>query len=256
VALFDLPASQVGSTTVPIDAVIYGGSNNNGLIDASGSAPAPHVGDAPSGSSIERSAVSGAWQVQSAPTPNASPLQGNGGGGVGQVILSEVFYDASGSDSGYEWVELFNAGTAAVDLAGYSLGCGGTSYTYSQLQLSGVIAPGQTFVVGGPTASSLNGNPSFDQTVDFSPDIQNSGSTADGVALFDLPASQVAANTVPIDAVIYGGSNNNGLIDASGSAPAPQVGDVPSGSSIERTDLVGAWQKQSSPSPNSPAPSL
>ncbi len=252
VALFDRPSSQVSSSTVPIDAVVYGGTNSNGLRDSSGSPPSPHVGDAPSGSSIERTDAT-TWQVQSAPTPNASPLGGSGGG-TGVVILSEVFYDPSGSDSGYEWVELYNAGTAAVDLSGYSLGNGGTSYIYSQVQLSGVIGPGQTFVVGGTFSSSKNHNPSFDLSLDFGPDFQNSGSTADGVALFDRPSSQVGASTVPIDAVIYGGSNNNGLIDASGGAPSPLVGDAPSGSSIER--IASGWRVQSAPTPNSPASGL
>lgn len=252
VALFDVPASQITGSTVPIDAVVYGGSNSSGLIDESGSASAPEVGDAGSGDSIERIDNAGSWRIQTSPTPNSvdgTDLTG-GGGGAGQVILSEVFYDASGGDDGKEWVELYNAGGTAVDLSGYSVGAAGTSYTYTTVQLSGTIQPGATFVVGGPSSSSSNGDPSFDQVFNFGPDIQNSGSTADGVALFDVPASQITGSTVPIDAVIYGGSNSNGLIDETGSAASPEVGDAPSGSSIERVDLGGSWRIQSSPTPN------
>jgi len=50
---------------------------------------------------------------------------------------------------------------------------------------------------------------------------------------------------------LYGGSNSNNLIDETGSANAPEVGDASSGESIERTDLAGSWQIQSSPTPNS-----
>lgn len=180
----------------------------------------------------------------------ASATPQGGGGTPGAVILSEVFYDPSGSDDGLEWVELFNSGGTAVDLSTYSLGNGGTDYTYSKAQLSGTILPGQTFVVGGPTSSSLNAFPAFDLVVNFNPDFQNSGTTADGVALFDVPAAQVNASTVPIDAVVYGGSNTSGLIDETGFANPPEVGDAPDGSSIERTDLTGSWRIQSAPTPN------
>jgi endonuclease I len=250
VALFDSPTNQVNSTTVPVDAVIYGGANNNGLLDETGVANAPEVGDAPSNSSLERTDLVGSWQVQPAPTPNATPFSGGGSGGSGTVILSEVLYDISGTDTGLEWVELHNAGSTTVDLSGYSLGYGGTDYTYGLLQLAGSIAPGGTFVVGGPTSGSSNSNPSFNIAADFNPDIQNSGSTADGVALFDVLASQVGTTTVPVDAVLYGSTNSNGLIDETGVANAPEVGDASAGSSIERIDLAGGWQIQSSPTPN------
>ncbi len=86
--------------------------------------------------------------------------------------------------------------------------------------------------------------------MNFDPDFQNSGTAGDGVALFDVPATQVTASTVPIDAVIYGPDNENGLIDETGTPPPPNVGDVESGSSIERFDLAGSWRIQSSPTPN------
>ncbi len=250
VALFDLPANQVTASTVPVDAVVYGPNNNNGLIDETGAVSPPEVADAPSGSSIERIDLAGSWQIQASPTPNATPIVGGSTGGTDVVILSEVFYDPSGSDSGLEWVELYNPGSTTVDLSGYSLGNGGLDYTTSLVQLSGTLAPGATFVVGGPTSSAANGFPAFGQAIDFSPDFQNSGSTGDGVALFDIPASQVTASTAPVDAVVYGPNNNNGLIDETGAVSPPEVADAPSGSSIERVDLAGSWQIQSTPTPN------
>ncbi|MCB1054834.1 MAG: lamin tail domain-containing protein [Acidobacteria bacterium] len=249
VALFNLRAARITPTTVPIDAVVYGTSNTSGLIDETGVANAPEVGDASSGASIERIDLAGTWQIQTSPTPNSFSA-GSTPPPSGVVILSEVFYDPSGADDGLEWVELYNPGTVAVDLSGYSLGGGGSDYTYTTLQLSGTIGAGQTFVVGGATSNATNYNPVFDQTLDFSPDLQNSGSTADGVALFDVPASSVTSSTVPVDAVVYGTSNTSGLIDETGSANAPEVGDAPTGSSIERTDLAGTWQIQSTPTPN------
>ncbi len=342
VALFDAPCAQVTGATVPVDAVVYGGSNSNNLIDEAGTANPPEVGDAGPGSSIERLDLAGAWQIQAAPTPNATPLPppvtnqapvvtisapadgssfaegasisftgtasdpedgdltaglawtsdldgaiGSGGsfsavlsvgthlvtatvtdsGGLqgadattvtvdaatpsaGDLLLSEVFYDADGADDGLEWVEIYNNDSVAIDLAGFSLGNGGTDYTTSLVQLSGTIQPGATFVVGGPTSSATNHSPVLDLAVDFNPDFQNSGTAGDGVALFNLPATVVTAATVPIDAVVYGPNNNNALIDESGSANGPEVGDAPAGSSIERLDVAGAWQIQGAPTPN------
>ncbi len=192
---------------------------------------------------VDTSANESADSTEASATPTAP------GGGSGSVILSEVLYDVSSGDDGFEWVELYNAGETAVDLSGWSLGNGGTDYTYSTAQLAGTLQPGATFVVGGPTSSSTNANPSYDLVVNFSPDFQNSGSTADGVALFDVTAAQINGSTVPVDAVVYGSNNSNGLIDESGAAGAPEVGDAPAGSSIERTDLAGSWQIQSSPTP-------
>ena len=165
----------------------------------------------------------------------------------GDVILSEVFYDAVGSDNGLEWVELYNNGSASVDLSSYSLGNGGTNYTTSTVQLSGTIAAGGFFILGGPTSSALNFNPTFDQQVNFSPDFQNAtGTTADGVALFNVPT--ITSSTVPIDAVIYGTNNDNDLLDETGNPGAVDVGDAPAGSSLQRTNL-STWAINSNPNP-------
>jgi len=188
---------------------------------------------------------------ESSDSSEASATPNGPGGGEGNLLLSEVLYDVSGGDDGFEWVELFNSGTDSIALSSFCLGNGGSDYTTSLVQLSGTIAAGSTFVVGGPTSSGTNANPSFDQIDNFSPDFQNSGSAGDGVALFDVACSSVTGSTVPIDAVVYGPNNNNNLIDESGGVGAPEVGDAAAGSSIERVDLGGSWQIQSSPTPNS-----
>ncbi|MCP4655737.1 MAG: hypothetical protein GY856_09995, partial [bacterium] len=168
----------------------------------------------------------------------------------GSLILTEVMYDPSGSDSGLEWFELYNTTDQAIDLDDVCVGNGGGDYTSSLVTLSGTIAAEETLVVGGPTSSANNGNPTFDLEDDFYPDFQNSGTTADGVALFNVSCASVTSSTVPIDAVVYGVSNSNGLIDETGSASSPEVGDAPGGSTIERLTIAGTWQIQSSPTPN------
>ena len=166
----------------------------------------------------------------------------------GGLILTEVFYNAAGADDQLEWVEIHNASGRAIDLSGYSLGAGGADYTYSVYQLSGSIPAGGCRVVGGPMSSAANGSPIFGQPLDFFPDLQNSGSPGDGVALFAVPATSITASSVPIDAVIYGPDNLNGLLDETGAVGAVDVGDAGEGGSIQRT--ASGWRTQSIPDPN------
>jgi hypothetical protein len=164
------------------------------------------------------------------------------------LYISEVYYDHTGGDDGYEWVEIVNTGTITFDLTGYILAWGGTDYSYGTLVLDGQVAACGMYVVGGPNSEAANGNPWFHQVANFTPDIQNSGSTGDGIALF-APGADVLVDT-PIDAVVYGSNNNNGLIDETGIAAAADTGDVAAGGSIMRTSLSGNWDMQAIPNAN------
>jgi hypothetical protein len=57
---------------VPVDAVIYGGTNGDNFVDATGAVGAVSVADAPATTSIEQTASG--WAVQAAPTPNVCRL--------------------------------------------------------------------------------------------------------------------------------------------------------------------------------------
>jgi len=164
------------------------------------------------------------------------------------LILTEILYDVPSGDSGYEWVEIFNGTTDTIDLSGYSLANGGTSYTSAVWQLEGTLQPGQCMLIGGPLSEEANAFPIYDLELDFDPDIQNSGPKADGVALFAVPAAQVTDTTVPVDAVLYGDSNDNGLWDETGAAGEVDVGDASSGASISRGSE--GWEVTPDPTPN------
>jgi len=168
-----------------------------------------------------------------------------------EIELSEIFYDATGADDGFEWIELRNESNTPVELTGFSLGWGGSTYLSGGVALSGVVEAGDTFVVGGPESTLDNANPVFDLVIDLESDLQNSGTTADGVALFDVPIEEVTADTVPVAVVIYGAENSSGLVDESGLPGAVDVADAPGGSSIER-GVDGEWRVQRSPTPGAP----
>lgn len=167
----------------------------------------------------------------------------------GALLISEVFYDVDGSDNGTEWVELFNGTDTAIDLSGFSLGYGGLNNTNGTYQLSGTIEPGGCIVVGGATSNADNGDPVYDLAQDFRPDLQNSGNDADVVGLYNAPANVINADSTPIDAVIYGAENTNGLLDETGNFGAVDVDDAPEGQSIERVSLT-QWVINPTPNPN------
>jgi len=167
---------------------------------------------------------------------------------IDAIVISEVFYDRSGADNGFEWIEIFNGSPLGIDLTAFSLGYGGESYTSAMVSLSGIIGAGEYVVVGGPRSDESNASPNYHLAIDFSPDLQNAGYVADGIALFDGQPSQIGVGSVPIDAVIYGGVNLNRLINADGQVLPPMVGDVPSGSSIERYSSKG-WSIARQPNP-------
>ena len=165
-----------------------------------------------------------------------------------QIALSEIFYDADGSDAEREWIELVNESDAPVELGSFSLGWGGSNYLSGTQALSGVVAPGDVFVVGGPLSDASNANPVFDLAVDLAADLQNGGATADGVALFDVPVEELLAETIPLDAVLYGETNDSGLLGPLGVPAAVSVADAPGGGSVER-GADGIWRVQEFPTP-------
>jgi len=64
------------------------------------------------------------------------------------LYISEVYYDHSGSDSSYDWVEILNTGTTTTVVDGYILAWGGSDYGYGFVELQGEVAACSHFVVG------------------------------------------------------------------------------------------------------------
>jgi len=152
------------------------------------------------------------------------------------VLINEVVYDPASSDDGLEWIELCNAGTATVDLTGWTIENAGSSWgTVSvggSASLSGTLAPGDYMLVG---YGSLP-NPGA-----VSPNLQNGGGAsgdADGIRILNASGSIV-------DTVIYEGTNNNSLLDDFGAATSSVADGASNGESIGRwpdcTDSDDSW---------------
>lgn len=117
--------------------------------------------------------------------------------GLASLVINELDYDQPGNDT-LEFVELYNPGASAVDLAGYQLelinGGAATPTTYTTLVLSGTIAAGGYAVIAAG-AVTVGGGATvvpFAKEVD---NIQNGGT--DGVRLTTVGGGLV------IDALLY-----------------------------------------------------
>jgi len=137
-----------------------------------------------------------------------------------QTIISEVFYDAIGPDSGVVFVELFGASGTLLDglfLDGIN---GSDGSVYHTVALSGVIGSDGVFVIGDDSGNGTTLVSHFDQVADV--DFQNG---PDSIVLRD-------SNTV-LDALGYG-DFSGAVFAGEGNAAI----DVSSGWSLARASLT------------------
>jgi hypothetical protein len=189
--------------------------------------------------------------------PGSASVQGTTGGpgaSLSEVVLglyiAEVFYWGYSGTDGEQWVRIYNGTANAIDLSQYSIGAGRSSYAETAVQLSGTIAAGGCFVVGGPTSNGDNAYPTYSQVAHFVPNIPNGGTSGAGVGIFSVPATGLTASTHPLDSVVYGDSNSGNLVARDGSIAAPVMSpDVYPGDSLLL--LEGTWVDEYYPAPNS-----
>lgn len=168
------------------------------------------------------------------------------------VVLNEVLYDASGTDLGKEWIELYSAGRYPVDIGGFVIQVADTAFSNAYVFPSNTwIEPGRFLLLGGSQVANR------DLEVDFT---MPNRFTNDATAAVRL-AAEVGTNIVVADCLMYGGNAANfnpyGL-DTTGwtSTNARSAG---AGNSLLRlfagydTDQILDWKWQSSPVPDSSA---
>ncbi|TNE85104.1 MAG: lamin tail domain-containing protein [Deltaproteobacteria bacterium] len=168
------------------------------------------------------------------------------------VTINEVLFDpaSAGGDAGYEWFELYNDGGASVDLTGWSVEAGTSTFS-NVVTFSGVsIAPGGYLLVG----DSMVANTDVSATMSLG----NASTSGDAIRLVDNTSAV-------IDVVVYGPDNSDGWLDENGQAVVNTAGTGASGSSIARVpdgrdtgDLAADFTAASTPTPgatNGAAPS-
>jgi hypothetical protein len=121
--------------------------------------------------------------------------------GSSTIKINELLVNPSGTDSGREWVELYNAGSTAVDLSSWSIEWGTSSFSSSASLDGSALEPGEYLLIGGSEVAAAH--------VVASLNLGNAGSSADGVRLVDCMGQ-------PADTVIYGSSNPDEWLDDTG----------------------------------------
>ncbi len=176
----------------------------------------------------------GERRLPASPTPTAGP--------VPPLLLSEVVYDPpqSGTDSAFEWVELYNPGDTPASLAGWSL-----ADNSSADPLPAFTLPPASYLVVAATADGFAANyPGFTGNA-----VYLGGTIGNGLSNSSDAVRLLAPDGATVDAMSYG--DNTTAFD-------PPCPDVPAGSSLARvpswqdTNRAADWLAQERPSPGEP----
>ncbi|TAL49443.1 PKD domain-containing protein [Patescibacteria group bacterium] len=95
-----------------------------------------------------------------------------------QVVISEIMYDLSGTDTDREWVEVQNQGSSAVDLSQWRFFEGNTNHTLNIVQGNATLGAGEYAVIADNSAKFLLDWPNFSGILfDSSFSLGNTGET-------------------------------------------------------------------------------
>ncbi len=112
---------------------------------------------------------------------------------AGSVSITEIMYDIEGSDSGREWIEIYNNTGSAVDLTKYKFLENNTLHAISHIEGNLALPSGSYAIIADNPANFLADNPSFSKAhlYDSSFSLSNSGEAlaikdADGNTTFEI----------------------------------------------------------------------
>ena len=174
--------------------------------------------------------------VTAGPSPTATPASRPA------VLLSELLYDApqTGTDTDFEWIEVYNASAASVDLAGWALRDNQSQDAIPVFTLG----PGRFLVIAATAAGFAQNHPGFSGDL-----VTLEGSIGNGLSNTGDRVILLAPDGAEVDAMSYGD-------DAAGfDPPCP---DVAAGWSLARvpadrdTDTAADWLPQAQPDPGGP----
>jgi DNA/RNA endonuclease G (NUC1) len=211
-------SNPVGGPTV-VDFVGYGTTAN--AYEGSGPAPAPSatVSDLRANGGATDTDNNAADFATGAVNPRNS---GAGGGSGGTVVISQVYGGGGNSGATYknDFIELYNSGSASVDLSTYAVQyAGATSSTWSETLLTGSLAAGHYYLIQEAAGSGGTQNlPTPEATGTI-----NLAATAGKVALTKTQTLLTVDNPVGganvVDFIGYGTTAD--AYEGSGPAPAP-----------------------------------
>lgn len=223
----------MGCDDAPADTLIYGAPNDDMWLDDGGDvatslAPKPSEGftlariqDGYDTDECEADWIEAEVATPGLSNPESEPI--DCAWGARQVKINELLPDPDGADSDLEWVELYNSGDDTVSIDGWALAWGKNgSYTGTKIFAVGTeIGSGEHLLVGGELVPGVD--------VIAGLDMGNAGSNSDAIQLVDCE-DEVQ------DTVIYGGPNDEGWMDDSGSEATSLAEGPGGGESLARVN--------------------
>jgi hypothetical protein len=154
------------------------------------------------------------------------------------LLISEFLANPSGSDSPFEYIELFATKSISFATTPYTIiicnngiassngWIAGTDKTYAFSITTGSVNAGDVIYVGGSSMApstnrfrTINTNTTAGDggigTANPSGIMGNDGANADGIAVFDLPVATITAASVPVDAIFYGNAIGQAFVSNS-----------------------------------------
>lgn len=135
------------------------------------------------------------------------------------IVINELCYDPAGTDSGWEWIEIYNSGSQSISMEGWKILKGGSTFTVVYVIPYFLLRPGRYLLIGESNVPNAH----FVANLAF----QNGGSETDGVQL-------MSPNDSYTDTVLYDSPNTYALPDDNGQPGHSFAVDVPSGYSLAR----------------------
>jgi DNA/RNA endonuclease G (NUC1) len=174
-----------------------------------------------------------------------------GGGGTTNITISQVYGGGGNSGATYinDFIELYNAGTATVNLGTWAVQYTSASgSSWSETVLNGTIAPGQHYLIqeaAGSGGTTSLPTPEATGTIAMS-------ATAGKVALTKTTTLLTVDNPVGLSAVVdFVGYGTADAYEGSGAAPAPSntTADLRAGSGATDTNNNSTDFSTGSPNP-------
>src|SRR4051812_27298350 len=84
---------------------------------------------------------------------------------LAQVVINEVMYDLPGTDTGREWIEVYNGGSSSVDLSGWKLFEASTTHALTNVSGGTTLSAGGYAIIADDASKFLIDWPSFAGTL-------------------------------------------------------------------------------------------
>lgn len=144
---------------------------------------------------------------------------------VDALVVTEIMYDAPGTDTGREWIEVYNDSSDSIQFTDWKLFEANSNHSLSTARGDGVLSAGEYAIVSVSGTDSLVGYESYTGDVyDSSFSLNNSGESFS----FKTPSGSFVAQVTYVGGVLAAGDGNSlHWINGQWSSRSPNPGSDP-----------------------------